>query len=153
MLTWSSSWCSCCTKGRTLFALDPRPPPAAFSQHIHSLPQRYTALLSRLQLDHSDLNASKHVLDLDDPCHSCPCGALETLEHALLTCGRYRVQRVVLVTAIGRAFGGSFSFSLPTLFLPWFTFVLLRSLHSLIRFPSLFAQLYPPLPLKKRPSR
>jgi hypothetical protein len=140
---WDATW-RISSKGRGLFLLDSRPPSTALTKHIHSLPRRHATLLSRLRLDHSDLGASKRVLNKDDDRRFCACGALETRDHFLLECRRYETERAELIRAVRRSGGGPLPLSLPTLFSPRFTFPLLRFLHSTGRFSSLFSLVIPP---------
>jgi hypothetical protein len=151
MLEWGQL-CRNSTKGCSLAALDARPPSAAFSHHIHSLPQRHATLLSRLCLNLSNLGATKHFLPLDSPERLCDvCGVQETREHFLLECGGYREEWRRLFEEVkeagGRLEGGS-NPRLAILFHPRFTYPLLRFVHSSGCFSSLFAPVIPPSPSK-----
>jgi hypothetical protein len=151
MAEWGGLWRNS-TKGRSLAALDARPPSAAFSRHILTLPRRHATLLSRLRLNFSDLGATKHFLSLDSPERLCEvCGVEETQEHFLLECGKFREERRRLFEEVkkggGRLEGGS-NPRLAILFHPRFTYPLLRFVHSTGRFSSLFLPVIPPSPSK-----
>jgi hypothetical protein len=104
MVEWGRLW-RMSTKGRSLAALDTRPPSAAFCRHILTLPQRHATLLSQLRLDFSDLGATEHLL-LDSPERLWDmCGAEETRVHFLLVCGGYREARRRLFEEVKKAGG------------------------------------------------
>jgi hypothetical protein len=88
--------------------LSTRPPSAAFSRYILTLPQRHATLLTRLRLNFSNLGATKHFLSLDSPKRLCEvCGVEETREHFLLECVGYRAERRKLFKEVKRVGGDS----------------------------------------------
>ena len=69
-------------------------------------PRRVAVVLTRLRLGHVGVGSYLHRFGMADSPLCAPCGVEDTIEHFLLDCGRYRLERRVLLSAM-RALGVS----------------------------------------------
>ena len=67
-------------------------------------PRRVAVVLSRLRMGHVGVGSYLYRFGMADSPLCLPCGVEDTVEHFLLVCGRYRLERQALLTAL-RALG------------------------------------------------